>query len=67
MNYKKITITLSGDITIKNIKPPHNLLPIEFRNFVADINSLTRLTGNSIQFSLEKGILKTVKFYLNLY
>ena len=54
-------------ITIKNIKPPNNLLSIEFRNFVADINSLTSLTGNSIQFTLEKGILRTLKFYLNSY
>ena len=50
---------------VKSVEPPSGLLPIEFRNFVADISSLTRITGNNMQFSVEKGILKTLEFYEN--
>jgi len=57
---------IGNKVQIKSVKPPSRLLPIEFRNFIADVSSLTSLTGVSLNYSLKKGITKTIKFYQNL-
>ena len=54
---------IGNQVQIKSVKPPSGLLPIEYRNFIADVSSLASLTGISCKYSLEKGITKTIGFY----
>ncbi|MBU2510496.1 NAD-dependent epimerase/dehydratase family protein [bacterium] len=49
-------------VSVVHVDPPTALLPIEFRNFVADTTSLMVDHSISIQYSLEKGIQETVEF-----
>ncbi|NQT59782.1 MAG: NAD-dependent epimerase/dehydratase family protein [Bacteroidetes bacterium] len=47
-------------IVVKNVEPPSGLLPIELRNFVADISELSTVTGWSPEFMLSEGIDLTI-------
>ena len=60
---KLVSKHIGNQVQIKSVKPPSGLLPIEYRDFIADVSSLASLTGISCKYSLEKGITKTIGFY----
>jgi nucleoside-diphosphate-sugar epimerase len=53
-------------VDVINVKPPDELLDIEYRNFVANNSSFKSDTGWFVRTNLEEGIIKTVnKFRTN--
>lgn len=47
-------------VVVKSVGPPSGLLPIEFRNFVADISQFSAVTGWKPAFRLSEGIDVTI-------
>ena len=47
-------------VSVTSVEIPNTLLPIEFRNFVADISHFSAITGWSPAFMLAKGINVTI-------
>mgnify|MGYP001314430699 CR=1 FL=1 len=50
-------------VSIEHTTPPHNLSPIESRNFIADSSGFKQATGWEPQYPLKKGIDLTLKRY----
>ncbi|MFH1798617.1 MAG: NAD(P)-dependent oxidoreductase [Candidatus Omnitrophota bacterium] len=56
---------IQKDIIVRHLEAPSGLMPIEFRNFTANVDMLNKLTGWKAKHSLEKGIIKTIEFFQN--
>jgi UDP-glucose 4-epimerase len=54
-------------VKVESIEPPNGLSPIENRNFIADSKSFSDITGWLPEYSLSKGISKTIEaIYLDI-
>jgi UDP-glucose 4-epimerase len=59
----KVKEISSEVIELKHVKPPGELSPIEFRDFIADPSELKHATAWSPKFSLGEGIGKTIEHF----
>ena len=50
-------------VKVLHVDPPANLLPIEQRDFVADISAFSAATGWKPQYDLHDGLAKTAVFF----
>jgi len=62
---RQVTATTGDDIAIEYQPWPEQALPIEFRNFFADISLFKRTTGWRPKIDLEGGIHQTVAAFSN--
>lgn len=59
--------TKNNNVKITLIEEPNGLFQIEKRNFIANTNNFTQLTGWKPKYSLPKGISKTVSIFWKDY
>lgn len=52
--------------SLKNINPPTSLLPIEYRNFIADMTLLENLGIIKDRISLHEGLLRTIESFAKI-
>jgi len=62
-----VTSRTGQAVSVKHIEPPRPQSSIEDRNFVADTKEFAQATGWQPQYSLEKGINKTLESILKTY
>jgi len=63
---ERIALKTGKRVPVVNIEPPSQLLPIEFRNFVADTQLFTKSTGWKAKWSLIEGIDATIQEFTAL-
>lgn len=57
----RVSLKTGKRVPVVNIKPPSLFSPIEFRQFIADSKTYTRLTGWRAELSLKEGIDATIE------
>jgi len=60
---RQVSNLIGEEIKVLKTNPPTNMAEIEFRNFVADTNSLSKLGLINQHHNIDQGIDRTIKFY----
>lgn len=64
---ERATLQIRTPISVKSVDPPEGLSPIEKRNFVADSQSFSRITGWCPKTMLIEGIDQTIQAFKEEY